>query len=77
MVATVSLLNTQAERCSHASSDPGKVFAAKVTSVDHDAVQDNGETDVALKKARVTNHVRYPVLLHEARVLILLHGKSD
>ena len=63
--------------CSHSSPDLGKVFAAKVTSTDQEAFQNNvGETNVALKKARVTNHVRHPVLLHEARVLILLRGKS-
>ncbi|KAI1787229.1 kinase-like domain-containing protein [Ganoderma leucocontextum] len=47
----------------------------KLTSVDH--VGGKGETDVALKKMRVTNHVRHPLLLHEACVLILLGGHPN
>ncbi|KAI1787244.1 kinase-like domain-containing protein [Ganoderma leucocontextum] len=55
----------------------GKVFAAKITSVYHNGVGGKGETDVALKKMRVTNHVRHPLLLHEACVLILVGGHPN
>ncbi|KAI1783623.1 kinase-like domain-containing protein [Ganoderma leucocontextum] len=54
----------------------GKVFAAK-TSVDHNGIGGNGEMDVALKKARVTNHIQHPLLLHEACVLILVGGHPN
>ncbi|KAM5538647.1 hypothetical protein V8D89_007676 [Ganoderma adspersum] len=46
----------------------GKVFAAKITGVG---------TKVALKKSRVTNHIRQPALLHEARALTLLRGHQS
>ena len=49
----------------------GLVFAAKVTSSSSDAL---ANTVVALKKARVSNHVRHPMLLHEACVMLRLRG---
>ena len=64
---------------SHSSCPPeGKIFAAKITGmpVHNDEVRQSIETDVvAMKKARVTNHIRHPLLLHEACVLTLLQGK--
>ncbi|KAI1787224.1 kinase-like domain-containing protein [Ganoderma leucocontextum] len=55
----------------------GKVFAAKITSAGDNGVRETGETDVALKKARVTNHIRHPLLLHEAWALILVRGHPN
>ncbi|KAI1786732.1 kinase-like domain-containing protein [Ganoderma leucocontextum] len=55
----------------------GKVFAAKITSVGDNGVGETVETDVALKKARVTNHIRHPLLLHEAWALIVVRGHPN
>ena len=61
----------------YSSFPEGRVFAAKVATVGNDGVDDTAELDVALKKARVTNHVRHPLLLHEAWALIQLRGKPN
>ena len=50
----------------------GKVHAGVITS---DIRQEHVGQDIALKKSRVTNHVRHPTLLHEACALVQLAGK--
>ncbi len=73
--ATVSLSNRDlAERSCKLIV---QVFTAKVTSAHNNVSKGDGETDVALKKTRVTNHIRHPRLLHEACVLVLVRGKPD
>ncbi|KAI1790841.1 kinase-like domain-containing protein [Ganoderma leucocontextum] len=52
----------------------GSVYAAKVTSSSHVAL---ANTVVAMKKARVTNHVRHPMVLHEACALLRLRGHQS
>ncbi|KAI1787228.1 kinase-like domain-containing protein, partial [Ganoderma leucocontextum] len=47
------------------------VFAARVTSTRSVAL---ANTVIALKKVRVTNHVRHPLVLHEACALLALRG---
>lgn len=50
---------------------PGEVYNATVT----EAVRSGDVGRVfAMKKAPVTNHVRHPMLLHEACALVLLRG---
>ena len=50
----------------------GKVHAGVITS---DIREEHVGQDIALKKSRVTNHVRHPTLLHEACALVRLAGK--
>lgn len=46
-----------------------------MTRAQNNVFEGDGEIDVALKKTRVTNHIRHPVLLHEACALTLVGGK--
>ena len=52
---------------------PGIVYVATATTAAQNA--DVGR-EFAMKKTPVTNHIRHPMLLHEACALVLLKGAN-